>query len=43
MDDARILRDAMTMTGFFSESLAKTDPEVASAILTNYVSKTRLK
>ena len=32
MDDARSLRDAMTMNGFFSDPLAKTDPEVAAAI-----------
>jgi glycine hydroxymethyltransferase len=32
MDDARSVRDAMTMTGFFSDPLAKTDPEVAAAI-----------
>ena len=32
MDDARSLRDAMMMNGFFSDPLAKTDPEVAAAI-----------
>ena len=32
MDDARSLRDAMTMNGFFSDPLAKTDPQVAAAI-----------
>ena len=32
MDEARSVRDAMTMTGFFSDPLAKTDPEVAAAI-----------
>ena len=32
MDEARSVRDAMTMTGFFSDPLAKADPEVAAAI-----------
>ena len=32
MDDARIVRDAMTMTGFFSDPLTKADPEIAAAI-----------
>ena len=32
MDDVRSVRDAMTMTGFFSDPLAKADPEVAGAI-----------
>ena len=32
MDDARSVKDAMTMTGFFSDPLAKTDPELAAAI-----------
>ena len=32
MDEARSVRDAMTMTGFFSDPLAKADPLVAAAI-----------
>ena len=32
MDDVRSVKDAMTMTGFFSDPLAKTDSEVAAAI-----------
>ena len=32
MDEARSLRDAMKMTGFFSDPLAKADPLVAAAI-----------
>jgi glycine hydroxymethyltransferase len=32
MDDARNVKDEMTMKGFFSDPLAKTDPELASAI-----------
>ena len=32
MDDARSVKDAMKMTGFFSDPLAKTDPEIAAAI-----------
>ena len=32
MDDARSVKDAMTMNGFFSDPLAKADPEVAAAI-----------
>ena len=32
MDEARSIRAAMTMTGFFSDPLAKADPEVAAAI-----------
>ena len=32
MDEARSVKDAMKMTGFFSDPLAKTDPEIAAAI-----------
>ena len=32
MDDARSVKDEMTMTGFFSDPLSKTDPELAEAI-----------
>ena len=32
MDDARSVKDAMTMNGFFSDPLAKADPEIAAAI-----------
>ena len=32
MDDARSVKDAMTMNGFFSNPLAKADPEIAAAI-----------
>jgi glycine hydroxymethyltransferase len=32
MDDARNVQHSMTMNGFFSDPLAKTDPELAAAI-----------
>ena len=44
MDDARSVKDAMKMTGFFSDPLAKTDPKLPQRLPMNWcVSKIRLK